>query len=135
MDFRAMLMKRKRKEKKVVVKKIEFIEKPVDFSCQQGKCELVTFTAKLNEKDKKGKWYIRNNVSQLSIDGYCKPELEMHVLYVRRPTKMFGRPTTAWSCIGTIRQISTSGVRTRTAATSSTSRTRPSRRPAGTSSS
>ena len=65
MDFRAMLMKRKRKEKKVVVKKIEFIEKPVDFSCQQGKCDLVTFTAKLNEKDKKGKWYIRNNVSQI----------------------------------------------------------------------
>ena len=79
MDFRAMLMKRKRKEKKVVVKKIEFIEKPVDFSCQQGKCDLVTFTAKLNEKDKKGKWYIRNNVSRIGIHGTLKHSNSEHM--------------------------------------------------------
>ncbi|XP_023324296.1 twitchin isoform X2 [Eurytemora carolleeae] len=60
MDFRAMLMKRKVKQKKVVVKKIEWIESPVDQEVQQGKCEEVIIKARLSEKEKKGKWYIRN---------------------------------------------------------------------------
>jgi len=60
MDFRAMLMKRKVKQKKIVVKKIEWLEEPVDQECQQDKCELVTISCKLSEKNKKGKWYLRN---------------------------------------------------------------------------
>jgi hypothetical protein len=62
MDFRAMLMKRKVKQKKVVVKKTEWLEKPVDVAIQQGTCDSVTFSARLTEKEKKGKWFIRNNV-------------------------------------------------------------------------
>lgn len=60
MDFRAMLMKRKVKQKKVVVKKIEWLESPVDQEVQQGKCEEVIIRARLSEKEKKGKWYLRN---------------------------------------------------------------------------
>ncbi len=62
MDFRAMLLKRKVKQKKVVVKTIEWVEKPVDANVQQGKDLSVVFTARLSEQEKKGKWYIRNNV-------------------------------------------------------------------------
>ena len=61
-SFRAMLLKRKKKQKKVVEKKIEWIEKPIDVKVQQGKAEEVIFTAKFSEKEKKGKWYLRNNV-------------------------------------------------------------------------
>jgi len=60
MDFRAMLMKRKVKQKKIVVKKIEWLETPVDQECQQGKTEEIVLTAKISEKEKKGKWYLRN---------------------------------------------------------------------------
>jgi len=60
MDFRAMLMKRKVKQKKVVVKKIEWLETPIDQEVQQGKCEEVIIKARLSEKEKKGKWYLRN---------------------------------------------------------------------------
>jgi len=63
MDFRAMLLKRKIKQKKVVVKRIEWLEKPVDVMVQEKKDTRVTFSARLSEKEKKGKWYIRNNVS------------------------------------------------------------------------
>ncbi|XP_059094392.1 twitchin-like [Tigriopus californicus] len=63
MDFRAMLLKRKVKQKKVIVKTIEWIEKPVDLQVQEGKCESATFTARLSEKEKKGKWYYRSNDS------------------------------------------------------------------------
>ena len=63
MDFRAMLMKRKRPQKKVVVKKIEWIESPIEQDVQQGKIDKVVFTAKLSEKEKRGKWYLMNNVS------------------------------------------------------------------------
>lgn len=67
MDFRAMLLKRKVKQKKVVVKTIEWLEKPVDVTVQQGKCDQVVFTARLNEKEKKGKWYLRNQASYKDI--------------------------------------------------------------------
>ena len=59
---RAMLLKRKKKQKKVVVKTYEWIEKPIDVKVQQGKAEEVIFTAKFSDKEKKGKWYLRNNV-------------------------------------------------------------------------
>jgi hypothetical protein len=32
----------------------------VDQEVQQGKCEEVVIRARLSEKEKKGKWYIRN---------------------------------------------------------------------------
>jgi hypothetical protein len=61
MDFRAMLMKRKKPQKKVVVKKVEWLESPVDQECQEGKIDKITFSARLSEKEKRGKWYIGNN--------------------------------------------------------------------------
>ena len=69
MDFRAMLMKKKRKEKKVVVKKVEWIEPLVDQSVKQGKCEnnQVVMTAKLSVSGMKGKWYMRNEEIMLDI--------------------------------------------------------------------
>ena len=36
-------MKRKRPQKKVVVKKTEWLEKPVDQECQEGKIDKITF--------------------------------------------------------------------------------------------
>jgi len=59
MDFRAMLMKRKKPAKKVV-EKFEWIEEPTEKKVKQGKCEEVSFTAKLSHKGKKAKWYVRN---------------------------------------------------------------------------
>ena len=32
----------------------------MDQEVQQGKCKEVQFTAQISEKDKKGKWYLRN---------------------------------------------------------------------------
>ncbi len=58
-------MKRKVKQKKVVVKQIEWLEKPVDVMVQERRDERAVFTARLSEKEKKGKWYFRNNVSVL----------------------------------------------------------------------
>ena len=63
MDFRAMLMKRKKPQKKVVVKKTEWIENPIEQEVQEGKIDKVVFTAKLSEKEKRGKWYLMNQVS------------------------------------------------------------------------
>ena len=60
MDFRAMLLKRKKPAKKVAVLEYEWIETPVDVTVQEGKGQEVTFTARLSEKDKKGKWFLRN---------------------------------------------------------------------------
>lgn len=59
MDFRAMLMKRKKPQKKVV-EKFEWIESPIDKKVKQGTVEEVSFTAKLSHKGKKAKWYCRN---------------------------------------------------------------------------
>ena len=36
------------------------MQSPVDQEVQQGKCEEVVIKARLSEKEKKGKWYIRN---------------------------------------------------------------------------
>jgi len=59
MDFRAMLMRKKKPAKKVV-EKVEWVEEPVDRNVKQGTVDEVTFTAKLSVKGKKAKWYIRN---------------------------------------------------------------------------
>ena len=58
-------MKRKRPQKKVVVKKVEWLESPTDQECQEGKCDKITFTARLSEKEKRGKWYLMNSVSNV----------------------------------------------------------------------
>merc|ERR1719289_817500 len=60
MDFRAMLMRKKKPAKKVVVEKVEWLEEPVDQTVKQGTVDEVQFTAKLSAKGKKAKWYIRN---------------------------------------------------------------------------
>ena len=65
--LRAMLLKRKKKQKKVVVKTYEWIEKPIDITIQQGKADEAIFTAKFSDPEKKGKWYLRNNVSPIGI--------------------------------------------------------------------
>merc|ERR1712086_321391 len=60
MDFRAMLMRKKKPAKKVVVEKVEWIEEPVDRQIKMGTVDEVRFTAKLSAKGKKAKWYMRN---------------------------------------------------------------------------
>lgn len=59
MDFRAMLMKKKKPQKKVV-EKFEWIEEPSDRNIKQGACDEISFTCKLSHKGKKAKWYCRN---------------------------------------------------------------------------
>ena len=67
MDFRAMLMKKKVKQKKVVVQKMEWIEPLFDMECQQGKDKQVVMTAKLCVAGMKGKWYQRNETIMADI--------------------------------------------------------------------
>ena len=67
MDFRAMLQKKKVKQKKVVVQKMEWIEPLVDLECQQGKDKQVVMTAKLCVSGMKGKWYQRNETIMADI--------------------------------------------------------------------
>ena len=67
MDFRAMLMKKKVKQKKVVVTKMEWIEPLTDRECQQGKDKQVIMTAKLSKGGYKGKWYQRNETIMADI--------------------------------------------------------------------
>jgi len=69
MDFRAMLMRKKKPAKKVV-EKVEWIEEPVDRTVKQGTIDQVTFRAKLSVKGKKAKWYIRNQDTQKSKVHY-----------------------------------------------------------------
>ena len=83
-----MLMKKKVKQKKVVVTKMEWIEPLVDRECQQGKdkqvaaetswqcltVSQVVMTAKLSKGGYKGKWYQRNETIMLDIkvsSSYC----------------------------------------------------------------
>ena len=63
-------MKRKRPQKKVVVKKVEWLESPTDQECQEGKCDKITFSARLSEKEKRGKWYLMNSVSDIFFAEY-----------------------------------------------------------------
>ena len=67
MDFRAMLMKKKVKQKKVVVTKMEWIEPLVDRESQQGKDKQIVMTAKLSKGGYKGKWYQRNETIMMDI--------------------------------------------------------------------
>ena len=67
MDFRAMLMKKKVKQKKVVVTKMEWIEPLTDREVQQGKDKQVIMTAKLSKGGYKGKWYQRNETIMADI--------------------------------------------------------------------
>jgi hypothetical protein len=67
MDFRAMLMKRKKPKKKTPPPAVEWLEKLVDVNIQQGKSDMVMFTARLSEKGKKGHWFLRNEVSIICI--------------------------------------------------------------------
>ena len=47
MDFRAMLMKKKVKQKKIIVQKIEWIEPLFDIEAQENKDTQIIMTAKL----------------------------------------------------------------------------------------
>ena len=98
MDFRAMLMKKKVKQKKVVVQKIEWIEPLFDQECQQNKDKQVVMTAKLSVSGLKGKWYQRNETIMLDIkagengrecikgDKYdWKQEGDTYTLYINDP--------------------------------------------------
>ena len=67
MDFRAMLQKKKVKQKKIVVQKMEWIEPLFDIECQQGKDKQVVMTAKLCVSGMKGKWYQRNETIMADI--------------------------------------------------------------------
>ncbi|CAB4056973.1 unnamed protein product [Lepeophtheirus salmonis] len=82
MDFRAMLMKRKKPQKKVV-EKFEWIEEPVDRNVKQGTSDEVSFSCKLSHKGKKGKWvYEESGMLQGCVirecnDMTCKAYLEV----------------------------------------------------------
>ena len=67
MDFRAMLAKKKVKQKKIVVQKMEWIEPLFDQECQQGKTPQVVMSAKLCVSGMKGKWYQRNETIMADI--------------------------------------------------------------------
>ncbi|QQP56545.1 Uncharacterized protein FKW44_001239, partial [Caligus rogercresseyi] len=60
MDFRAMLLKRKKVQRKVEVKVHDWIEIPIDQEVQENKVEKVILTARLSIPNVKGKWYLRN---------------------------------------------------------------------------
>ena len=51
MDFRAMLMKKKVKQKKIIVQKIEWIEPLFDIEAQENKDLQIIMTAKLSVKE------------------------------------------------------------------------------------
>ena len=67
MDFRAMLMKKKVKQKKIVVQRTEWIEPLFDMEAQENKDKQVIMTAKLSVKNMKGKWYQRNDAIMADI--------------------------------------------------------------------
>ena len=67
MDFRAMLMKKKVKQKKIIVQKIEWIEPLFDIEAQENKDTQIIMTAKLSVKGMKGKWYQRNELIMSDI--------------------------------------------------------------------
>ena len=86
MDFRAMLQKKKVKQKKIVVQKMEWIEPLFDIECQQGKDKQVVMTAKLCVSGMKGKWYQRNetimaDIRSVSVDIhiYCNIAMETYL--------------------------------------------------------
>ena len=79
-----MLQKKKVKQKKVVVQKMEWIEPLVDMECQQGKDKQVVMTAKLCVSGMKGKWYQRNetimaDIRYNSVKVICRPEIARNI--------------------------------------------------------
>ena len=98
MDFRAMLMKKKVKQKKVVVQKMEWIEPLFDIEAQENKDKQIIMTAKLSVKNLRGKWYQRNETIMMDIksgengrelqkgDKYdWKQEEDMYTLIINDP--------------------------------------------------
>merc|ERR1719273_2348705 len=77
MDFRAMLMKKKKPQKKVV-EKFEWIEEPSDRSIRQGTCDEISFTCKLSHKGKKAKWYLRNQQTRTLKQAHPEHGLECY---------------------------------------------------------
>ncbi|XP_071750036.1 twitchin isoform X1 [Lepeophtheirus salmonis] len=77
MDFRAMLLKRKKVQRKVEVKVHDWIETPVDQEVQENKVDKVVLTARLSIPNVKGKWYLRNAASLRSIKS-TDYGLELH---------------------------------------------------------
>jgi len=84
MDFRAMLMKRKKPAKKVV-EKFEWIEEPVDKTVKQGLCDEVSFIAKLSHKGKKAKWYLRNQECYRGAKFAIKADEDLFTLTIKNP--------------------------------------------------
>jgi len=84
MDFRAMLMKRKKPAKKVV-EKFEWIEEPVDKTIKQG-IDEVSFSAKLSHKGKKAKWYLRNNECYKGKKFTLLQDEDLFTLVIKNPT-------------------------------------------------
>ena len=66
---------------------------------QQGKCEEVVLKARLSEKEKKGKWYIRNAATfkvfivLLILDGNS-----VHVAHIWRKTRFFQKNNPIFDC-------------------------------------
>jgi len=84
MDFRAMLMKRKKPAKKVV-EKFEWIEEPVDRNIKQGTCDEVSFSCKLSHKGKKAKWYLRNQECYKGKKFSMTIDEDLFVLTIKNP--------------------------------------------------
>jgi len=84
MDFRAMLMKRKKPAKKVV-EKFEWIEEPADRNVKQGACDEVSFTCKLSHKGKKAKWYCRNQECYKGKKFAMTTEEDLFTLTIKNP--------------------------------------------------
>ena len=70
MDFRAMLIKKKKKKAPPPAPPIEWIETPVDVEVQEKKDDKAMFGAKLSEKGKVGRWFLKNEVSPLFRISY-----------------------------------------------------------------
>ena len=98
MDFRAMLMKKKVKQKKIVVQRTEWIEPLFDIECQENRDDKVAMSARLSVKGLKGKWYHRNETIMMDIkagengrelvkgDKYeWKQEEDVYTLIIHQP--------------------------------------------------
>ena len=68
----------------------EWLETPIDVSVQEGKADQVVFTARLSEKDKKGKWFLRNEESMKSNHALEHGLVSLHtVMRLKFATKHF----------------------------------------------
>ena len=90
MDFRAMLIKKKKKKAPPPAPPIEWIETPVDVTVQEKKDDKAMFGAKLSEKGKVGRWFLKNEVSPLHdylplhvSTNYCETKLSHVEKYLK----------------------------------------------------